>query len=88
MKQEFNNDGMKVMQISPDGTTSVCDDFHSFNVTAAPTTKKGTDINRCVHEVDGCPNYEWEQSLDGEEDNIKCMTYTCPEKLTLDFVRS
>ena len=78
MNQNFvHKDGKKLvpMKVNLDGTTSVYEDFPGFPTTAEPTTKKGTELNRHVHEENGRKVYEWDQNLEGEDHVTKGIAY-------------
>ena len=70
MNQQLNKDGKKLLPIkfNPDGSTSVMEEgeFPGFEVSDIATTKKGSEIDRYVYEVDGRKIYEWDQNLEGE----------------------
>ena len=76
------------MNIHQDGTTSLCEDFPGFQTLAEPTTKKGTELNRYVHEENGRKVYEWDQNLEGEDHVIKGIAYPRPESLTFENILS
>lgn len=73
------------MKINNDGTVSKMENGPFPGQNEIPKTKKGSEIDRYIYEVNGRKIYEWDQNLEGEKHRFE-LTLSSTLCLSLSLI--